>query len=443
MIASNRGQGRSVPAEWVRTISSVIFGEHSRMNDQYIPRESEAFVRRIVHSFPSVALTGMRQAGKSTLLRHTFPDFTYVTFDDPLRQQEALEDPALFLQKCPEPVILDEIQYVPEITRFIKLKIDQQRNVYGRFILTGSQQFTLIKHLGDSLAGRIGLLELYPFSIHEKLRIPHCAESLKTPLEAYVDACLRGSFPELSTMPDTDPWIWYGSYLRTYIERDVRGLYGIGSIREFQCFMQLLATRCSRQLNMSSLANDVGVATNTIKNWISILESSRIIFLLPPWTANVGKRVVKSPKVYFADCGLVCYLSGIRDRHYVLEGSQAGALFENFVIQEIVKTAAFHGNSPSLYYLRTRDGLEIDLIIEDSPRRVIPVEIKLSQTPKSAMAAPMERCRAEFPSLKLADGHIVCLTPESRSPARGAIAEDIRRFLDWYEKQRRISPEVK
>lgn len=403
------------------------------MKDQYVPRESEAFVRKIVHSFPSVALTGMRQAGKSTLLRHTFPDFTYVTFDDPLRQQEALEDPALFLQKCPEPVVLDEIQYVPEITRFLKIKIDEQRNTYGRFILTGSQQFTLIKHLGDSLAGRIGLLELYPFSIREKLRIPHCAELLKAPLEAYVDACLRGSFPEPSTITDTEPGIWYGSYLRTYIERDVRNLYGIGNIREFQRFMQLLATRCSQQLNMSSLANDVGVATNTIKNWISILESSRIIFLLPPWTINVGKRVVKSPKVYFTDCGLVCYLSGIRDRHYVLEGPQAGALFENFVIQEILKTVAFHGNSSSLYYFRTRDGLEIDLLIEDPRRRIIPVEIKLSQTPRSDMAAPIKRCRAEFPSLNLADGHIVCLAPESRSPADGVSAENVRRFLDWYE----------
>ncbi len=186
---------------------------------------------------------------------------------------------------------------------------------------------------------------------------------------------------------------------------------------------------------MSSLANDVGVATNTIKNWISILESSRIIYLLPPWTVNVGKRVVKSPKVYFTDCGLVCYLSGIRDRHYIMEGPQAGALFENFVIQEIVKTVAFHGNSPSLYYLRTRDGLEIDLLIADSPRRIIPVEIKLSQTPRSDMAVPMQRCRTEFPSLKLADGRIVCLKPESLSLGGGVIAQDIRGFIDWYENE--------
>jgi len=406
------------------------------MDTLYIPRDIEPVVQRVIQSFPSMALTGMRQAGKSTLLRHIFPEHQYITFDDPLHQQEALDDPGLFLEKCVEPVILDEIQYVPEITRYLKIRIDERRHEYGRFILTGSQQFSLIKHLGDSLAGRIGLLELLPFSLNEKLEVLHLSERLLNPIEAFVDACLRGSFPELSIMLSTDSSIWYGSYLRTYIERDVRSLYGIGNVRDFQRFMQLLAVRCSQQLNMTTLANDIGVAVNTIKNWISILESSRIIYLLYPYTVNLGKRIVKSPKVYFTDCGLVCYLSKLNDRDYLLNGPQSGALFENFVIQEVLKTFIFAGRIiPSLYFLRTRNGLEIDLLIEESIGRLHPVEIKLSQTPRKTMATPIERCRTEFPSIDFAPAHIVCLTPFRRSLGSSAVAEDVRSFTEWYRDE--------
>ncbi|HDK17525.1 MAG TPA: GTP-binding protein, partial [Nitrospirae bacterium] len=263
----------------------------------YVHREIEGPLKALIRQFPAVALTGPRQSGKSTLLKKIFgKTHRYISFDEPLTRQRAVSDPELFLDNIEEPVIFDEIQYAPELLSHLKILIDNDRNKRGRFILTGSQQFNLMKNLSDTLAGRIGLLTLLPFSKQEKNRIPSMKKKLKNTQKFFTDACLRSSFPEVSVHPGMDFEAWCGSYIQTYLERDIRTTYNIGSLREFQKFMQLLAARCSQFLNLNSLSGELGVAVNTIKKWISVLEAGQLIYLLNPYYRNLGKRIIKRPK---------------------------------------------------------------------------------------------------------------------------------------------------
>ena len=382
---------------------------------EYVHRTVEPLLRELVRSFSSVGVTGPRQSGKSTLLKHSLPGYRYATLDDPLSREQALSDPMSFLDSLGGKAIIDEIQYAPGLTSYIKIRIDADRKAKGRFILTGSQQFTLIRDLADSLAGRIALLELLPFSISEAGKVVDLGSTEK----AFVHAALRGLYPE----PVTDRTIrsgqWYGSYLQTYLERDVRSLQNIGNLRDFQRFVQLMAGRCGQQLNLSSFANDLGVSVGTVKNWVSILEAGRIIYLLPPYYRNLGKRVTKAPKIYFLDIGLACHLTGIRDRPNLLQGPLAGPLFENFCVQEIVKAFFSLGARPPLYYLRTSNGLEVDLLIERSHMELVPVEIKLNKTPAMGMAAPISRLRSLFTDLPFADGYLVSLSDDARPLSPG------------------------
>jgi uncharacterized protein len=277
-------------------------------------------------------------------------------------------------------------------------------------VLTGSQQFALIKNLGESLAGRIGLLELPPFSLGEAARVAKVSDTRA----AFSRACLRGSFPEIVTSPVLDATRWYASYVQTYLERDIRGLYDVGSLREFERFLQLLAARCAQALNLSALANDVGVAVNTIKKWVSILEAGRIVYLLPPYHGNLGKRVIKAPKVYFVDCGLVCYLTRLRDGEHLLNGPLAGPLFENFCVQEVLKATLSEGVPLRLYYLRTQNGLEVDLLIEGVDGRLRPFELKLALTPRAEMGDALSRFADEFTALGPEAGEVVTLGGQAR-----------------------------
>lgn len=392
----------------------------------YIPRSLEEQLRSAVRQFPAVALTGPRQSGKSTLLRERFPDYRYVSFDDLLLREQATSDPNMLLDSLGEKGILDEIQYVPQLLSYVKMRIDAERDRRGRYILTGSQQFALTKGLGDSLAGRVGILNLLPFDIRERRRVPDLAEALETTEEAFVHACLRGAFPELCTHSEPDSRLWYASYLQTYLERDIRTLYDIGSLREFQQFLQLLAARCSQPLHMSALASEVGVAVTTIKRWVSVLEAGGIVYLLPPYYRNFGKRITKAPKVYFLDIGLVCYLTGVSTREILINGPLAGALFESFCVQETVKLLTHAGTPPRLYYLRTHNGLEVDLLIEGPGLCLHPVEIKLSKTPKASMASGIIRFRALFPQLDVRAGHILslCDTPTPLTADVGVLPFD-------------------
>jgi len=378
---------------------------------KYIHRHIESTVKKLITSFPSLAITGPRQSGKSTLLIHTLPNYHYVTLDDPLTREQALSDPLFLLDSMGDRAIIDEIQLAPQLLSHVKIKIDSNRKKKGRFVFTGSQQFTMIKNLGDSLAGRIVLLDLLPFSVAEK----KTALSLPGTLECFIHACLRGSYPEPVIDNSIDIAAWYGSYVQTYLERDIRSLYNIGNLRDFQRFLQLIAGRCAQILNLSSFAKELGVSVPTLKNWLSILEASRIVYLLPPYYNNMGKRVTKAPKLYFLDCGLVCYLTGIKDKDHLIKGPMSGALFENFCIQETVKLFFNKGERAPLYYLRTNNGLEIDLLIERAFNAFIAVEIKLQKTPHVSMGSNIIRFKKIFSDFAVTEGIIVSLVNKSLS----------------------------
>lgn len=376
---------------------------------RYLHRQIEPNVLQLVKSFPSVAITGPRQSGKSTLLINTLKGYKYITLDDPLAREQALSDPRFFLDSIGEKAIIDEIQLAPGILSYIKMHIDKNRGGKGMYVFTGSQQFAMIKDLGDSLAGRIALLDLLPFSVNENKE----GVNLKTTLDYFVHAALTGSYPELVVDASIDIHAWYGSYIRTYLERDIRSIYNVGNLRDFQRFMRLLAGRCAQILNLSDFAKDLGVSVPTVKNWLSLLEASRMVYLLPPYYNNLGKRITKSPKVYFTDIGIVCYLTGIKDKTHLLQGPMAGPLFENFCLQETLKVFFNSGRRPGLYYLRTSNNLEIDLLIEGPARSLIPVEIKLSKTPSLGMGSNIARFREIFSSLDIQKGFIVSLTDQT------------------------------
>lgn len=392
----------------------------------YIQRAVEALLPRILATFPCLAITGPRQAGKSTLLRHALPDYRYVTLDDPEVLAQATSDPVYFLDSLGDHGIIDEIQLAPGILSYVKIRVDADRSRNGRFIFTGSQQFGMIRNLGDSLAGRIALLDLLPFAITE---MQH-AMPLAGGLEHYAASALGGAYPQLAVTPEIDRRLWYASYIQTYLERDIRSLYDIGSLREFHRFMQLLSARCSQILNMSAFATDLGVSVTTIKRWLSVLEAGRIIYLLPPYFNNLGKRITKMPKVYFLDTGLACHLAGVRDREQLLEGPLSGALFENFCIQETIKCYANMGEQPRLFYLRTNNALEVDLIIEGPNLRPLPVEIKLSRTPTASLASGLSRFSSLFAQANPEDGLLLCLADGERSLSRDITAVGLMEYLD-------------
>lgn len=372
----------------------------------YIHRELEPVLLEVLEQFPVVAVTGPRQVGKSTLLQTLLPDARYLTLDDPFLRQRALDDPDLLLMDADgRRLIIDEIQYAPSLLPYLKLRIDRDRGRMGAFVLTGSQQFPLLKGLGESLAGRIGLLELLPFNLTEATR----ANGPTDGLGAFARACLRGCYPEPALRPQLDVARWYAAYVQTYLERDIRAIYDIGSLREFERCLRLLAARCSLELNLASLAAEVGVSAPTIRRWISVLEASRMIFLLPPYHRNLGKRIIKAPKVYFLDVGLVCYLTGLRDLDPVLDGPLGGPLFENFCVLEALKVSLARGVPPRLYYLRSQGGLEVDLLVEGVNGRLKPYEFKLARTPRQSMADALLRFRTQFAALDAEPGQVVTL----------------------------------
>jgi hypothetical protein len=382
------------------------------MRNKYTNRDLEPVLTSLLKQFPVIAITGPRQSGKSTLLKHALSaSYRYFSFDDPAIRETATHDPRLFLENAGEKIILDEIQYVPQLLSYIKILVDENRHKNGRYVLTGSQQFSLIKNLADSLAGRIALLELLPFSVAEKKKTLS-GKSFSGAKQYFIDACLKGSFPQLVTSTSVDRSFWYSSYIQTYLERDVRSVHNIGNLMDFQKFLTVLASRCGQVLNLSSISVDIGASVNTLKRWLSILEASRIIFLLPPYYNNFGKRVTKNPKLYFMDCGLVCHLLSIKDKEYLLRGPMAGPLFENFCIQEVIKNFFGRGIRPNIYFVRMRQELEVDMLIEKDSA-LFPVEFKLSRTPRREMAVQMERLKDIFPKWNLKTGNILSLSEDT------------------------------
>jgi predicted AAA+ superfamily ATPase len=404
----------------------------------YVQRDIQPTLREMIAQFPAVAVTGPRQSGKTTLLQHELPDHAFITLDDPLLRRQALDDPELLLNTAGERLVIDEIQYAVSLLPRLKMRIDQQRDLAGRFVLTGSQQFALMKSLGETLAGRIGLLELPPFSVNELARGLGWPADAFDPRAAFEHACLRGCYPEPALQPQIAVSRWYGAYVQTYLERDIRSLYDIGSLRDFDRFLQLLAARCAQTLNLTTLATDVGVGANTIKRWISILEASRIVYLLPPYHANLGKRIVKAPKVYFLDCGLVCYLAGVRDAAHLFQGPLAGPLFENFCVQEAVKACLALGAQPRFSYLRTSNGLEVDFLADSADGGPAPFEFKLSQTPRLEAAATLERFTADFAGLQPQPGAVVSLGARRAALTSRTQWLPVHDFLDEIRRLARV-----
>jgi predicted AAA+ superfamily ATPase len=338
----------------------------------YLTRFIEPILLKYLRLFPVVSVTGPRQSGKSTLLRHLLADYRYITFDDPTHLAHFENDPKDFMKVYDDRVIFDEAQKCPELFNYIKMAVDNDRQNYGKYVLSGSSQFTLLKNITETLAGRIGLLSLLPFQYAE------------IPTELRDGSLLNGCYPQVVTQQYEGASEWYGSYVATYIERDVRNITNIGDLRSFQRLIELLAANVAQPINMSTYANDLGISVPTVKSWLSVLEASYIIFLLPPYYKNFGKRLTKAPKLYFYDTGLVNYLVGIRDKEHLKKGPMAGALFENYLISDVYKTQLNFNTNHSLFYLCVNNREEVDLLI-DKKNSLDLIEIKNNATFKPEM----------------------------------------------------------
>ncbi len=383
----------------------------------YIDRSLEPVLNQAVSEFPAVVLTGPRQSGKTTLLKHLFNErYQYISLEPPDVRAAATEDPRSFLVMNPPPVVFDEIQYAPDLLPFIKEMIDEDRHRAGQFLLSGSQNLLLMEKVTESLAGRAAMLTLLPLSRREidgepQLALPwesdrtEAVSSQKNVFGNLWKAFLRGGYPKLTANPDHDANLWFGSFVRTYLERDVRMLRQVGDLTLFQKFLRALAARSAQLLNLSDVSRDLGVSVNTAKAWLSVLEATFQIIVLRPCYANVGKQLVKTPKIYFTDTGILCYLSGLKDPEHALGGPMGGAIMETAVLMEIVKTYTSRGISPRINFWRTRAGTEVDIVVE-TVGKLVPVEVKLSATPRLAMASGVKTFQADMGSKALM-GYVV------------------------------------
>lgn len=381
----------------------------------WVQRHISQVVRHAFAQFPVVVLTGARQAGKTSLVRHLFPEAGYVTFDIPQIAEAARLDFAAFHRQYPAPLVIDEVQYVPEVFRHIKVLVDQHRQP-GSFVLTGSQDFPLMEGITESLAGRCAILSLPPLSLAE---VDENASNDKVDL-----FCWRGGFPELWQRPDLDRELWLGSYLSTYLERDVRNILNIGSLRDFDRFLRAAALRAGQLLSLSELARDIGVAPNTVKSWISILETSQQIFLLEPYHSSAGKRLIKTPKLYFSDSGLLTYLLGFPDWGAVTQNAAWGAIWENLVVSEVRKFFFNSGKRPPCWFWRTVQGEEVDLLVEVGPREFLAIECKTASQIESRALKGFSQLEKAYGAASLKKAAVVCrvespypLAPDSRIAA--------------------------
>lgn len=335
-----------------------------------IPRIASQILREKATYYPIVAITGPRQSGKSTLAKFLFPDKTYCSLEDLDQRNFATEDPRRFLAQFTDGAILDEVQHCPDLFSYLQSMVDEKKK-QGMFVLTGSQQFGLHAKITQSLAGRVGFVQLLPFALQElqtALIAPGSIEQL----------LFKGFYPPVYDR-NIPPRTWYGDYVMTYIERDVRQLINVQDLRLFHRFLQMCAARTGQLLNLSSLASDCGISHNTAKAWISVLEASYIIFLLSPYHGNFNKRLIKSPKLYFYDTGVAALLVGIQNHEQLISYPMRGALFESFVISELMKNRFNHGLLSNLYFWRDSQGNEVDVLI-DNGDKLIPIEIKSGTT---------------------------------------------------------------
>lgn len=335
-----------------------------------IARAAHPTLLRLAKGFPVLAITGPRQSGKTTLARAAFPDKPYLSLEDPDIRLLAESDPRGLLSRVPDGAILDEVQRAPGLFSYLQTRIDQDLRP-GHFVLTGSQQFGLLSGISQSLAGRAGLVQLLPFTMGEL----QSAGKLPQELD---EVLFRGAYPPLYDR-DLAPSDWHGNYVNTYVERDVRQLISVRDLSALQRFLRMCAARVGQLLNLSTLAADCGISHHTAAAWLSVLEASYVVFLLRPHFQNFNKRLVKAPKLYFCDSGLASWLLGIREPGQIAFHAQRGALFENLVVTEFLKTRLHRGEAPDLYFWRDSQGLEVDLLVERNGT-LNPIEIKSGQT---------------------------------------------------------------
>lgn len=335
-----------------------------------IPRQATATLQSLAGGYPILALTGPRQAGKTTLAQSTFPGKPYVSLEDPDNRAFADEDPRGFLARFPDGAIVDEAQRCPALFSYMQTRVDASRRM-GEFVLTGSQQFGLLSNITQTLAGRVGLVQLLGFSMQE-------LQTGGVPVPNLDDLLWRGLYPPIHDRGLAPPQ-WFANYLMTYVERDVRQLIEVQNLSLFQRFLKLCAARCGQLLNMTSLGNDCGVSHKTVAAWLSVLQAGYVVFLLQPHHQNFGKRLVKTPKLYFHDTGLAAHLLGISDAQHMAIHSARGALFENLVISELLKRRYNQGLGSKLYFWRNNTGEEVDVVVEHGDK-LMPIEIKSGQT---------------------------------------------------------------
>lgn len=339
----------------------------------WINRNIENYIIKLSKNYPSIFLTGARQVGKTSLLRKLFSDFQYISFDLPSKAERAEKNPELFFSDIKSNIILDEVQYVPSIFRYLKYQIDNFKDK-KKFILTGSQNLLLMKNISESLSGRCAIINLYTLSYFEIIQNKNYSNI------DYIDFIIKGGYPFLWVYENQESDIFYSSYLVTYLERDVRNISNVGRLRDFERFVRAISIRAGQILNYSDIARDIGIAVSTAKEWISILEASNIIYLMEPYYKNIGKRLIKSPKIYFTDTGFLCYLLGIQNRNDFYKSIYSGNVWENYIISEVLRFFSFKGLKPTIWYLRDKDGLEVDLIIELNGKTNI-FEIKFTEKP--------------------------------------------------------------
>lgn len=358
----------------------------------YKIRLLEKTLKEAIKSFPAVFIGGPRRSGKTTLSKSFLKGYNYVLLDEIDVRSLAIEDPRGFLEKYPPPVIIDEIQNAPGLLSHIKARIELDKKP-GQWVLTGSQQWALMKGISETLAGRIAILHLLPFSLEE---VQNTARLKLSDADAFINFLIHGSilpkkvlplgrwileggYPEVVLNRRMSRKLWFSGYLQTYIDRDVRGYIKQSNLHDFERFVRLLAARTAQELNCSTLSRDIGVSVPTIKSWLTLLEASGIIFFLMPYYKNFGKRIIKAPKCYFIDTGIVSYLVGLQSEQHALSGPMSGALFETACVSQFYKRFSALADTCSLYYYRSTDGLEVDLLIETG-KTIYPIEMKLSST---------------------------------------------------------------
>jgi uncharacterized protein len=364
----------------------------------WIPRYVEARLRKSARTRPAIVLTGARQTGKTSTLRRLFPEYGFVSLDLPTEADQAEREPTAFLRRHPAPVMIDEAQYAPALFRYLKGAIDAERSRAGQYLLTGSQKFTLMKGVADSLAGRADVVELETLSLRE---IHDALPKLGTET-----AILRGGFPELHANADIDVAAFYNSYLATYLERDVRSLTHVGSLRDFERFLRACALRSGNLLNKADLARDVGVAPSTANQWLWVLEASGQIVLLEPWFSNRTKSIVKSPKLYLADTGLLCALLNVRDEESLLLSPSSGAIWETFVFAQLRHRERRAARAGTLYFWRDRTR-EVDFVIDIGGRLEL-FEAKWTELPSEGDAANLSRVREVVGKASVKSAAVVC-----------------------------------